>query len=111
MNVRGDRIRAERRRRGWRQEDLGRRAGCSRSIVADLENGRNRESTKLPSIAKALGVSLTWLETGRGRKTPLASSEAPYVSADSLEDVAEQMLSKGPDEVWRLVQLLLTTAR
>ncbi|QND84577.1 Uncharacterized protein ChrSV_2351 [Chromobacterium vaccinii] len=41
----------------------------------------------------------------------MASTEAPYVSADSLEDVAEQMLSKGPDEVWRLVQRLLTTAR
>ena len=111
MNGRGERIRAERVRRKWRQEDLARKAGVSRGLIGDLENGRNRDTTRILDIARALGVTPQWLETGKGNKMPPATTDQPYLSADSIEDVAEQMLSKGPDEVWQLVQLLLKTAR
>ncbi len=98
-------------RRKWRQEDLARKAGVSRGLIGDLENGRNRDTTRILDIARALGVTPQWLETGKGNKAPPATTDHPYLSADSIEDVAEQMLSKGQDEVWQLVQLLLKTAR
>ncbi|OQS36816.1 hypothetical protein B0T40_10545 [Chromobacterium haemolyticum] len=73
MNGRGERIRAERVRRKWRQEDLARKAGVSRGLIGDLENGRNRDTTRILDIARALGVTPQWLETGKGNQSPPSS--------------------------------------
>lgn len=59
-------IRDLRRRRGWRQEDLARAAGVSRSVVARVEQGRGDRVpyVTLARIAAALGarvaVRLDW---------------------------------------------------
>lgn len=59
-------MRALRRRRGWRQDDLARSAGVSRAVVSRIELGRGDQSTvrALESVASALGarldVRLSW---------------------------------------------------
>jgi transcriptional regulator with XRE-family HTH domain len=51
----GSSIRALRHRRGWRQVDLGRRAGCSASAVSRLERGR-ATSLSLEAIQRVLAA-------------------------------------------------------
>lgn len=54
----GRQIRALRRRRGWRQVDLAAKAGFSRGVVAEIEQGRGDRVTvaTLDRIARALGA-------------------------------------------------------
>jgi len=94
MNRRGERIRTERQRRGWPQEELARKAGVSRSTVADLEGGHSRATTRLLDIAKALNVTPQWLETGKGPKEPVPAPENTYIAAESIEDLARQVADK-----------------
>ncbi|HEX5579731.1 MAG TPA: helix-turn-helix transcriptional regulator, partial [Candidatus Limnocylindria bacterium] len=53
-------LRALRRRRGWRQSDLGRRAGLSRDVAQRAENGNLEGITvrSLDRLATALGATL-----------------------------------------------------
>ncbi len=48
----GNNIRTARLRRGWKQEDLARRVGVSRYVVADIEKGK--PSTAIASYLGAL---------------------------------------------------------
>lgn len=58
-------VRAERVRRGWRQEDLAARLGWSRAGVGHLESGRRRPAvTDLPPLCRALGLTLDALLVG-----------------------------------------------
>lgn len=107
MNERGKRIRTERLRRGWAQEELARKAGISRSTVADLEGGHSRATARLLNIAKALGVTPQWLETGKGPREPVPAPENTYIAAESLEDLADKLLDKGIEDIARLWQLIL----
>lgn len=50
----GRRIRERRNALGISQATLGMRAGISQGTIGHIESGRNRETTKLPEIAKAL---------------------------------------------------------
>jgi phage repressor protein C with HTH and peptisase S24 domain len=52
------------------QKELARRAGLTQPTISSLENGKSHSSGSLASIAKELGVSALWLETGRGNKEP-----------------------------------------
>ena len=72
----GDRIRQEREAQRIERGDLARRTKIGYSTLAEIERGGMKSSTKLHTIATALGVSPTWLETGRGPK------EAPLVDPD-----------------------------
>ena len=56
----GRAIRTLRVRRGWRQEDLGRAVGVSRSVVWRVERGRRPGITidTLDALAAALGASI-----------------------------------------------------
>ena len=56
----GRQIRALRRRRGWRQLDLAAKAGFSRGVVAEIEQGRGDRVTvaTLDRIANALGARI-----------------------------------------------------
>lgn len=78
MQTVGERIRLERKRRGWNQKQLGQRAGgvsqhaisrCERKAISystsDYENGKTVVGAmNLLKIAKALSCDLTWLLTG-----------------------------------------------
>lgn len=110
MNGRGERIKAEREALGWSQERLASKAGVSRGTISALENGNSRGTTYLLPIAKALNVNPQWIETGKGEKRPPSQGDE-YISASSVEELAARMLDKGPEEVWKLVQLLLQTKR
>jgi transcriptional regulator with XRE-family HTH domain len=69
-----DRIRDCRQARGWRLEDLAKKAGVSKGFLSDLENNKQKNAgvTYLRAIAGALEVSLHFLTTGR-MAPPLAS--------------------------------------
>jgi transcriptional regulator with XRE-family HTH domain len=56
----GRAVRALRRRRGWRQEDLAASAGLSRAAVSRIESGRCDRSTvkTLESLSLALGATM-----------------------------------------------------
>jgi transcriptional regulator with XRE-family HTH domain len=61
-------VRLLRRRRGWRQVDLARRAGISQSVVSDLELGRATGMTiaSLRKVVAVLGASVEVQVRGLG---------------------------------------------
>lgn len=64
----GARLRAVRTRRGWRQVDVGRRAGCDRSVVSRIERGHllSVSMGTILSIARILDVQVSIIARSRG---------------------------------------------
>ncbi len=64
----GERVRALRRKRGWSQEELARRAKRHWTYIGGVERGeRNPTLEVIADIAEALGVSVSELfRAGRG---------------------------------------------
>lgn len=75
MDSIGTRVRLEREAQGIDRKELTRLTGIGYSTISELERGGMQTSTKLRVIADALGVSLRWLETGKGPK--VAAEPAP----------------------------------
>lgn len=73
----GDRIRAVRRDRGLTLAKLSQLAGLSAGAISDMEQGRQKGTTKLPSLAAALGVRVEWLQTGQGAREGSGSIAEP----------------------------------
>jgi transcriptional regulator with XRE-family HTH domain len=61
----GERIRDRRKALGIEVEDLAKAVGLRPTTLYDLEIGRSKSTTKLHHIARELGVSVDFLETGR----------------------------------------------
>lgn len=101
----GKRLREEREKQGLTLRELARRAGVGVSTIAELEAGRRQSTTKVVELAQALAVNPDWLQTGSGQKDVLR--RGAYISADSLEDLARQMLARGNDEVTAFLRLIL----
>jgi transcriptional regulator with XRE-family HTH domain len=58
----GQKVRASRERKGWRQEDLALESGIARPNIARLEIGRHSAHlSTLRRVAKALDVQIDWL--------------------------------------------------
>ncbi|MGS0577253.1 XRE family transcriptional regulator [Xanthomonas oryzae pv. oryzicola] len=55
---------------GIERRELAAKTGVGYSTLSELERGGMQTTTKLRVIADALGVSLQWLETGKGEKKP-----------------------------------------
>jgi transcriptional regulator with XRE-family HTH domain len=72
----GNRIRATRQEIGMTQTDLRKKAGMSQSALSEVERGDSASTSKLPSIAAALGVNALWLETGKGPKHAIKNISA-----------------------------------
>ncbi len=68
METIGSRVRKEREAQNINRSDFAKKTGIGYSTIAELERGGMQTTTKLRLIADALGVSLRWLETGKGEK-------------------------------------------
>lgn len=62
----GDRIKQARQHRGMSRPKLAEAAGIKYPTLAGIENNDQGATTRLASIAEALGVSIRWLESGKG---------------------------------------------
>jgi transcriptional regulator with XRE-family HTH domain len=68
MDTLGKRIKTRREELELDQVELARRAGVSQPTLANLESGKNQRTKFLPELARALNVSVEWLDTGSGAK-------------------------------------------
>lgn len=66
MRSLSERLAEARKAKGFSQQELAKRAKCSQSLIGNLEAGRQKDSTKIPQIAAALGVTALWLSEERG---------------------------------------------
>src|SRR5260221_6747429 len=71
----GERVRGERTARGWSQAELARRgtqAGYSITPggIAQIERRGETEPQTILQLGEALGLSVTWLQSPRGEKSP-----------------------------------------
>ncbi len=83
MSTLGERVKEERRARGWSQAELARRvtkAGyqITQGGIAQIERRGETEPKSIVQLAQALGVSVTWLQSSRGDRTA-------GVTADDLQ--------------------------
>lgn len=62
MSTIAETIRRLRDEKGWTQKQLARAAKVSQPTIADLESGKQHTSRKLPAIAKALGVTVGYID-------------------------------------------------
>lgn len=94
METIGTRVRREREAQDIERRELAARTGVGYSTLSELERGGMQTTTKLRVIADALGVSLQWLETGKGDKkigtpvSPVLETEkraGDYVRVDQLD--------------------------
>ncbi|MEN8821967.1 MAG: XRE family transcriptional regulator [Abyssibacter sp.] len=77
----GDRVRAERKQKGWSQEALASRAGVSQGTIGNLEShSRGGAYDTIKAVSHALGVNDTWLRSGDGPKYAAGTQEASNVS-------------------------------
>jgi y4mF family transcriptional regulator len=86
----GERIKKRRSELDWTQEQLAQKAGISKSFLSDLENGkRSVSANNLLDIARALGVSLDFLMTGKASQdqkseVPIPASLARFAAEEGL---------------------------
>jgi len=74
MTTIGERVKTERRAKGWSQVELARRvtkAGyqITQGGIAQIERRGETEPKSIVQLAQALGVSVTWLQSMHGEKT------------------------------------------
>lgn len=77
---------------GITQADLSRRAGISQPTLHGLLSGRYKRSRFAGELARALGVSASWLATGAGSAYSNLSAEAMSLAAqwDALPPEAQR---------------------
>lgn len=87
----GTRIRERRKAVGWSQAKLSDESGISQQMLSKLERGVAFGTTEIVDLARALKVSVDWLETGEG---PMLVDET------TLEDreIIEEIKSFSPEE-------------
>lgn len=78
MDTIGSRLRAERKRAGLTQEQLGEQASVSKQAISQIESGATKspEASTLEPICRRLKISQHWLLTGKG----------PRLLADGVEE-------------------------
>ncbi len=83
----GGLIKIGRRRRGWRQADLGARIGCSASTISRLEqHGRQADLALLQNAAREVGIPTNVLAASLGLCIPSATTVAPEGQRHAEED-------------------------
>ena len=88
MDTFADRVRTTRVELGMSQAELAKASGISQSTIAQIESGRNKGTTKLVDLARALKVNPSWLERKEGPREGLylqvLGREAPDDDHDQL---------------------------
>jgi len=64
------RMRWSRERSGMTQEELARKAGTTKDVIAQVEVGRTKRPRQAEQIADALGVPVAWLMFGDSELEP-----------------------------------------
>ena len=78
----GERIKTRRLELEWTQDQLAKNAGISKSFLSDLENGkRSVGAENLLDIARALGVSIDFLMTGKASEKLMTEVPIPATLA------------------------------
>jgi transcriptional regulator with XRE-family HTH domain len=91
MATLGLRLKKARDHAGLSQKQLQDRAGVSQKTISKIERGDQESSTQVVQLARACGVNVDWLATGRGEMLtmPLAVQQPPAeyqtLSEESLE--------------------------
>jgi phage repressor protein C with HTH and peptisase S24 domain len=75
MSTLGRRIAEAREARGMSRPELAAAAKISYPTLAGIENGDQRDTTKLVEIAAALKVRAEWLKTGKGEREAASTME------------------------------------
>ena len=59
----GDRLKRERVRHGWSQNELSRLSGVRQALISELESGKKQDTTGLvlKRLARTLGVTMDYL--------------------------------------------------
>lgn len=79
----GERLREERERFGWNQEELGQRGGVNRNTQGKYEKGeRNPDSAYLTAVADS-GVDVLYVLTGR--RTPVLPDDLDADAHDLVQ--------------------------
>lgn len=87
MSKLAQRLKEEREKKGWSQQELAEKAGIRQSFIGALESKNQQSSGWLPEIAHALGVDAYWLKTGKGQRSSISSDQG----LDGLSpDIREQ---------------------
>ena len=86
MTTLGERVKTERKAKGWSQAELARRvtrAGYSitQGGIAQIERRGETEPKSIVQLAQALGLSVNWLQSTRGERTAGVTGETASSSA------------------------------
>ena len=59
----GSRLKRERERKGWSQNELSRQSGVRQALISELESGKKQDTTGLvlKRLARTLGVTMDYL--------------------------------------------------
>lgn len=87
----GKRLRERRNELDFTLEKVAKGSGLGTGTISDLEQGRQKATTKLHRIADILGVRIAWLESGEGPKLAAAEvrEESQPYSAHGLNITPE----------------------
>lgn len=87
MNSIAQRLKQAREAAGMTQPALAEKAGVSQGTIGNIESGLRKRPRELLSIAAALGVNPSWLDTGKGqmRSGVVTPDEDSHGIADASE--------------------------
>jgi len=89
-----DRLVQARTDRGLSQEDVAKLASITQQSYSDLERGISKRTTRIGSLAHALGVDAYWLETGVGLPVSRVAEDPPgYATNSDADRTLVQMIS------------------
>ncbi|KVR92776.1 XRE family transcriptional regulator [Burkholderia vietnamiensis] len=101
MDTLGSRVKAARLDAKLSQESLARQVGVSQGLIGQIESGKNQGSKHLAALARTLGVSPDWLETGKGpRERATGQHKIPDDQGNVLVWEHEDDLPPDENRVW-----------
>lgn len=72
MNTLSERLLMARKAKKLTQLELAKKAGLTQATVSDIERGRSQTTAEAPALAKALGISLDYLLTGKEQQEQIS---------------------------------------